>query len=220
VVKSVKVLEADQNNVKLKFEGFELSYLNSVRRISLAELPVLAIDDVVILENTSPVYDEVVAHRLGLIPLITPVDKYPLPEECDCNSPSGCPKCRVMIVLDAVATNIARTVYSGELVAPEDPSVRPVSDKIPIVRLAPNQRIKIEAYAKMGRGRDHAKWQAAPVAILTEAEGKEDARILEVESVGNYPAPVLLLKSVQMLEKQIKQLAEGIAEQTAEQLTL
>ncbi|MDG6934717.1 MAG: DNA-directed RNA polymerase subunit D [Nitrososphaerota archaeon] len=208
--KSVKVLEADQSHVKLKIEGFDQSYLNSVRRISLAELPVLAIDDVVILENTSPVYDEVVAHRLGLIPLVTPVDKYPLPEECDCNSPSGCPKCRVMIVLDAAAANVARTVYSGELVAPEDPSVRPVSDKIPIVKLAPNQKIKIEAYARMGRGREHAKWQAAPVAVLADVEGKEGAHTLEVESVGNYTAPTLMLKSVQLLEKEIKQVSDGV----------
>src|SRR5579884_616275 len=137
--KSVKVLEADQSHVKLKIEGFDQSYLNSVRRISLAELPVLAIDDVVILENTSPVYDEVVAHRLGLIPLVTPVDKYPLPEECDCHNPSGCPKCRVMLVLDATASNIERTVFSGELVSPEDQSIRPVSDKIPIVSLPPTR---------------------------------------------------------------------------------
>ncbi|MEM3637518.1 MAG: DNA-directed RNA polymerase subunit D [Conexivisphaerales archaeon] len=215
MAETIKVIEKDDVHVKVRFEGYGRSYINALRRISLAEVPVLAIDDVVILENTSPVYDEIVAHRLGLIPLLTPVDKYPLPEECDCHNPSGCPKCRVMIVLDASASNIPRTVFSGELVSPEDPSIRPVSDKIPIVKLAPNQKLKVECYARMGRGREHAKWQAAPVAVLADAEesaeGKE-AFTLEVESVGNYTAPVLLKKAAQTLTKQLSQLQSAIGE--------
>lgn len=210
--KSVKVLESDQTHVKLTFEGFEKTYLSALRRLCLVEVPVLAIDDVVILENTSPVYDEIVAHRLGLIPLITPLDKYPLPEECDCHSPSGCPKCRVMIVLDASSSNIARTVYSGELVSPEDPEVKPVSDKIPIVKLAPNQKLKVECYARMGRGREHAKWQGAPVSVLADADESGKAVTLEVESVGNYAAPVLVGKAAQILTKQLEQLSRSLGE--------
>lgn len=163
---SVKVLEKDGKHIKLLFEGYERPFLNALRRIALAEVPVLAIDDVIILENTSPVYDEIIAHRLGLIPLNTPIDKYPLPEDCDCGSPSGCPKCRVMMVLDAAAGDEARTVFSGELLSPEDPEVKPVSAAIPIVKLAPGQKVKIEAYARMGRGWEHAKWQAANVSVL------------------------------------------------------
>lgn len=215
MARSISVIEKDNMHVKVRFKGYSRPYINALRRICLAEVPVLAIDDVVILENTSPVYDEVIAHRLGLIPLVTPVDKYPLPEECDCKSPSGCPKCRVMIVLDANASNIPRTVYSGELVAPEDKSVRPVSDNIPIVKLAPNQRLKVECYARMGRGREHAKWQAAPVAILTDEEDKEKQDtplILEVESVGNYTASVLLRKAAETLRKQLIRLESSIGE--------
>jgi DNA-directed RNA polymerase subunit D len=212
LARSIKVLQSDSTRVKLRFQGFEQSYLNALRRISLAEVPVLAIDDVVILENSSPVYDEVIAHRLGLIPLVTPLDKYPLPEECDCKSPSGCSKCRVMIVLDANATNVARTVYSGELVSPEDPAVRPVSDKIPIVKLAPNQKVKIESYARMGRGREHAKWQASPAAILADEPGDENTFTLEIESSGNYSPSALLVKTAQTLLKQVEQVATGLGE--------
>ena len=163
---SIKLIEKDQKHVKLLFEGYQRSFVNAVRRLALSEVPVLAIDDVVILDNTSPVYDEVVSHRLGLIPLSTPVDRYPLPEDCDCGSPSGCSKCRVMLVLDAVAGEEARTVFSGELVGPEDPDVKPSSSTIPIVKLAPGQRLKIEAYARMGRGWEHAKWQASNISVL------------------------------------------------------
>jgi DNA-directed RNA polymerase subunit D len=59
----------------------------------------------------------------------------------------------------------ARTVYSGELVS-ENPAIVPVSDKIPIVKLAPAQKIKLEAYARLGKGEKHAKWQPVSVAAF------------------------------------------------------
>ena len=55
-----------------------------------------------------------------------------------------------------------RTVYSGELVS-ENPDVMPVSDKIPIIKLAKRQKLKLEAYARLGKGKVHAKWQ--PVSM-------------------------------------------------------
>ena len=55
-------------------------------------------------------FDELVAHRLGLIPLKTDLNRYNLPEDCDCKSALGCPKCRVLLVLDAEATDKIRTV--------------------------------------------------------------------------------------------------------------
>ncbi|MCJ7721072.1 DNA-directed RNA polymerase subunit D [Candidatus Bathyarchaeota archaeon] len=54
--------------------------------------------------------------------------------------------------------------YSGDM-KPENPDIAPVSDKIPIAKLAPDQRIKLEAYARLGKGKKHAKWQ--PVSMCT-----------------------------------------------------
>ncbi|MEM0075734.1 MAG: DNA-directed RNA polymerase subunit D [Conexivisphaerales archaeon] len=209
---AVKIKQISDKDVDIVVENFDIAYLNSVRRLSLSEVPVLAIDDVIILENTSPVYDEVLAHRLGMIPLVTPVDRYSLPSECDCNNPSGCPKCRVMIVLDASAGESPRTVYSGELICPEDKDVKPVSDRIPIVKLAPNQKVKVEAYARMGRGKDHAKWQAANIAVLLEAKNGKGMYELKLETNGSYKASTLLTKSIQLLQKQIKTISEAVGE--------
>ena len=197
--RSIKLIERDSKHVRLLFEGYDRSYVNAIRRLALSEVPVLAIDDVVILDNTSAVYDEVVSHRLGLVPLNTPPDKYPLPEDCDCGSPSGCSKCRVMMVLDAVAGDEARTVFSGELVSPEDPDVKPSSATVPIVKLAPGQRLKIEAYARMGRGWEHAKWQASnisvlkpyPQVIIKKTRAGQDAAGIEAVC----PVSILKLKS-------------------------
>ena len=62
-------------------------YVNAIRRISINEVPTLAIDDVVILENSSVMHDgKTLAHRLGLIPLRTDLDRFVLPHDCDCKS--------------------------------------------------------------------------------------------------------------------------------------
>ncbi len=117
----------------------------------------MAIEDVIMIENTSVLYDEVVAHRLGLIPLKTDLDAYVLPEDCDCKSELGCSKCRASFTLEAEATGEPVMVYSSDL-KPES-EVVPVSGNIPIVKLGPAQKLRLELYARLGRGIEHAKWQ-------------------------------------------------------------
>jgi DNA-directed RNA polymerase subunit D len=90
--------------------------------------------------------------------LTTDAKAYVLPEECDCKSELGCSKCRASLTLEVESQDETVVVYSSDL-KPQDPNVKPVSDKIPIVKLAPRQKIRLEAYAKLGRGIEHAKWQ-------------------------------------------------------------
>lgn len=123
----------------------------------LSEVPTMAINEVVVLNNTSPIYDEVLAHRLSLIPLKTDLDRFNFPEECSCGG-AGCPKCQVTLVLDAKAEDSHRTVYSREL-SSSDPFVVPVNGNFPIAKLANGNAILLEAYARLGRGKDGAKWQ-------------------------------------------------------------
>ncbi|MHA1238542.1 MAG: DNA-directed RNA polymerase subunit D [Candidatus Odinarchaeia archaeon] len=154
---NIKVIEKDGNSIKFIVEGINPSLANSLRRIMIAETPSMAIDDVFIAENTSPLYDEIIAHRLGLIPLVTDLDTYVLPSECSCGG-VGCAQCQVALTLEKEAKEDIETVYSGDLV-PQDPKIKPVSDRIPIVKLAKGQRIVLEAYAHLGVGKEHAKWQ-------------------------------------------------------------
>lgn len=158
----IEVLEKDGTNLRLVIRDADVPLMNALRRIALAEVPSMAIDEVVMIDNSSILQDELIAHRLGLTPLKTELDSYNLPEECSCQSEFGCNLCRVTLTLDAEANEGTRTVYSGELVS-ENPDVVPVSDKIPIIKLAKGQKLKLEAYARLGRGKNHAKWQ--PVAV-------------------------------------------------------
>ena len=160
----IRILEKTNDVMRFIAQGVDTPFVNALRRIMLAEVPTMAVDEVIILENTSILNDEIVAHRLGLIPLKTDLDSYNLPEECTCQSKFGCSLCRLDLTLEAEATDDTLTVYSGELES-TNLDVKPVSETIPVVKLAPGQKIKLEAYARLGVGKDHAKWQ--PVSVCT-----------------------------------------------------
>ncbi len=148
----LKVIEKQDERITIKFNNVPRQYVNAIRRISISEVPTFAIDDVVILENSSVMHDEAVAHRLGLIPLRTDLKKFSLPDECSCKSTLGCVHCRVLLQLDAEANEKTKTITTSELIS-EDEFVKPVNQDIPIIVLAPGQKIKFEAYARLGFGR-------------------------------------------------------------------
>ncbi len=154
----IEVLEKDATNLRVVVKDADVPLMNALRRIVLAEVPAMAIADVVMIENSSILQDEMIAHRLGLIPLKTDLDSYNLPEECECKSEFGCTQCRVTLTLNAESPEGTRSVYSGELIS-DNLNVVPVTEKVPIIKLAKGQKLKLEAYARLGKGKIHAKWQ-------------------------------------------------------------
>src|SRR2546428_10929048 len=96
----IKLLSKEQDTLRFVLSGVKPAFANALRRIMLSEVPVMAIDDVMILENNSVMYDEILAHRLGLIPITTDLESYNLPEECTCKSELGCSKCRASLSLE------------------------------------------------------------------------------------------------------------------------
>jgi DNA-directed RNA polymerase subunit D len=158
----VRILEKRGNRTRFILRDASVPFASALRRIALSEVPSMAIDDVFFYENTSILNDEYIAHRLGYIPLLTDLDSYVLPEECSCNREMGCNKCRAMVTLEAESDGTNIVVYSGDLKF-EDKNIVPVSDRIPIIKLSGGQRVKLEAHAKLGRGKQYSKWQ--PVAV-------------------------------------------------------
>ena len=209
----VKVLEDTGETVTLQLEGVDRSYANAIRRFCISEVPGMAIDDVVILENSSVLYDGILAHRLGMVPIRTDLERYNLPEECDCGNPLGCHKCRVLFVLDAKGKEKVTTVTSGDLVS-EDREIRPVSEGIPLVKLAVGQTVKLEAYARLGRGKEHAKWQPCTVAALTDGKNEGTFNLM-VESAGGLPAGKIVLKAIQLLEKKLNEIQVSVGNLSA-----
>jgi DNA-directed RNA polymerase subunit D len=199
---SVNILERADEKIVIKFNNVPRQYVNAIRRISISEVPTLAIDDVVILENSSVMHDEAIAHRLGLVPLLTNLDRFVMPHECDCKSTLGCSKCRVLLVLDSEANEKTKIVTSGELVS-EDERIKPVSKDIPIITLAPGQKLKFEAYARLGIGRDHAKWQPTSAAIVKDGKDENES-ILVIETNKALTAEETLMAAVEKINSKIK----------------
>ncbi|MFW9923894.1 MAG: DNA-directed RNA polymerase subunit D [Candidatus Thorarchaeota archaeon] len=154
----IEVIENKGNKLRFVIRGSTDSFVNTIRRVIIGEVPTLAIDDIILVENTSPMLDEIVAHRMGLIPLTTPIDEFTVASECENCGGEGCQFCSVTLTLEVEAPeNETMTVYSKELHS-EDNKIVPVSDKIPITKLGSGQKITLEAIAMMGRGKEHAKW--------------------------------------------------------------
>jgi len=205
---SLAIISKDERKMSIKLKGVQLQYANALRRICLNGVPVFAIDTIDIIENTSVLPDEGLAHRLGLIPIKTDLGRFNEPAKCDCKSETGCSNCKVMLVLDSGDSDVPKTIFTDELTS-EDDSIKPISDKIPIVQLASGQRVKIECYARLGRGREHAKWNSSNIATLVETN-KEDERILTVESTGALNPEEIILAGIEELGNGIDEFKDMI----------
>ncbi len=144
----------DDNVARFIISGFSSAFINTYRRTMIGEVPTLAIDDVLIYDNSSALFDEMLVHRLGLIPLKTDLDEYVFKKDCSCNG-EGCSACTSVYTLSVEGPKV---VYSHDLI-PQDPRAPPVEENIPLVKIIEGQKIVLEARAVLGRGIDHAKWQ-------------------------------------------------------------
>ena len=195
---TIQVLTSDEKKISIKLKGVTLQYANALRRICLNGVPIYAIDTVDIIENSSVLADEGITHRLGLIPLKTDLSRS---DESDS---------RIMLTLDSGDdTETGRTVTSAEI-SSDDKVVRPSSDQIPIVHLAPGQKLKFEAYARLGKGTEHAKWNSSNIAVLLDTK-KEDEHILTVETTGALEPGEIILGGINELAKTLEEFKEIIA---------
>ena len=193
---SIQVLTDDDRKISVKLKGVSSHYANALRRICLNGIPVFAIDTVDIIENSSVLPDEGIAHTLGLIPLKTELDGAD-----ESNS-------RVMLVLDSEATENTKVVTSAELES-KDQVVKPISNQIPIIHLAPGQRIKLEAYARLGRGTEHSKWNSANVSVLTNTD-KNDEYVLTIETAGSLEPKQIVIAGIEELSKRLEEFKETL----------
>jgi DNA-directed RNA polymerase subunit D len=191
---SIQILTENDKKISVKLKGISLLYANALRRICLNGIPIFAIDTVDVIENTSVLADEGISHTLGMVPLKTEAN-----ESDESNS-------RVMLVLDSGNTEVVKTVTTAELES-KDQVVKPISKQIPIVHLAPGQRIKLEAYARLGRGTEHAKWNSANISVLTNTD-KDDERILTVETTGSLEPKQIILSGIEELSKRLEEFKE------------
>lgn len=190
----------------LKKEDFEMQFIikdinhvfaNTLRRLVIDEVPTLAIEDVTIKKNTSAMYDEMLAHRLGLIPLKTDLRSYTLPEECKCKG-KGCAHCQLYFKLKVKGPC---TLYASELKS-KDPKIKPIFPKTPILKLLKDQEIELEAVAILGKGKDHIKF--SPCVIYYHAYPTIKLANAKKDVVDVCPTGAIYLKDNKLKTDELK----------------
>lgn len=131
----METIQNTEDKLVLKLEISE-QLANAIRR-SVGEVPTLAIDEVEIYKNDSALYDEVLAHRIGLVPLVT--------------EKSMSSKTKVDLKLTKTGPC---TVYSGDLKGNADV----VYKDIPLTILGEDQKVELIGTAILGKGIEHAKY--------------------------------------------------------------
>ncbi len=143
----VEFIERGDREARFLVRDITPAFANGIRRAMVADVPTLSIDEVRVIENSSVMFDEQIALRLGLVPLTTPED-YEIGET-------------TTLALDVEGPG---TAYSGDLVC-QDEQVEPADKNVPIIDLKDPegsetpQRLEVEADAVYDRGREHAKHQ-------------------------------------------------------------
>lgn len=142
---------------------------NAIRR-SVGEIPIPAIDSVEIHKNDSALYDEVLAHRIGLVPVKTS-RKLNETDKCACKG-KGCPKCQLQLVLKAKGPGI---IYSGDIKG----DVEIIYNKMPLVILDKEQEIEIICFVQLGKGKGHAKFSPGLVYYRNVSEAHDNLKEIE-----------------------------------------
>lgn len=164
----VRSLKREDDALEVLIEESDPTTVNAVRRTLIADVPKMAIEDVEFhlgpiraedgkeYESVAPLFDEMIAHRLGLVPIPTDLGLYNRRETCPSCHGEGCPSCTIIYSVNKRGPGV---VTSADMEPIGDAKLRPKDPNIPIVQLAEGQAILIYATAVLGIGKDHAKWQ-------------------------------------------------------------
>ncbi|GJQ09492.1 hypothetical protein GpartN1_g3719.t1 [Galdieria partita] len=183
-------------DIILELLGVEAPLINALRRILIAEIPTMAIECVLISDNTSVIHDEILAHRLGLVPIQADPESFQdyhkgeepqenntivfkLQVECKQNPQArpGAEPEESYINSHVYSRDLIWEPLGNQLAKFGKNGIRPVSEDILIAKLRPKQRIELEARCIKGIGKEHAKWSpvaTAYYAMLPKVELLQD----------------------------------------------
>lgn len=182
----MKIEERKQDGYtqELRVSDVSPAYINSLRRTFMSKVPTMAVDYVEISENDSALYDEIIAHRVGLVVLNTDLEGYNMPEEGADESPAT----HVKLSLEVEGP---KTVYASDFES-KDPNITPVHEKTPIVELMENQSLKMVATARLNTGKEHAKHQTGAISYYYKPHITVDNDADELDDViDEYPPQVV-----------------------------
>lgn len=151
----LKIREQTDNTIKITLSEASVSFANSLRRVLLSEIPTLSIDMVEIEKNYTVLPDEMIAHRLGLIPIYSG-DALRYKEECMCTS--HCSYCAIVGTLDVYNSSSSTRFVTSRDIKFEKENVVRTKNPVLIAKLSTNQSLKMSVIVRKGTGKIHAKW--------------------------------------------------------------
>ena len=178
---SVNKINEENGVITLQVTGVDSSFVNAIRRVIMQDVLCMAIEDVSIYENDSVMFDELLAHRLGLLPIKSDAKGFKRGDS-------------IKMVLDKEGPC---TVYSKDIKS-TDPKIEVADNKIPLVKLGKGQKLKMEMKAVMLSGREHVKWQPGVVSFNEDGKGGYE---FSVEPNGSLSAKQMLENAVAVLKE-------------------
>lgn len=202
----MKLANKQSKGNKLSFEISDGDgwYVNTLRRLVMNETPIMAIESVEITKNDSILYDEIIAHRLGLLPLQTDLGGYVLATSEEMEKQDFLAQSSCKLTLKAKGPGI---VYAKDLKS-KDPKVVPVYPETPIVKLHDDQELEMEATAVLGKGKEHVKWSAGHAYFTSD----NDTFTFKMESWGQLTPEEAIDAGIQEFTKQLKEFDSLIKE--------
>lgn len=179
----IEIKEDSVNAFRFTISGIDAAVANAIRRVAISDIRAFAIDKVTFYENSSAMFDEYIAHRIGLVPIITPKS---VGEED-----------QVLFTLDSQGPKV---VYSRELES-RDKEIKVANGDIPVIKLDEGQRIRLDATAVPGKPSTHTKFQAC---LIKYNPLSEDSFEFDVESFGQMPPKQIINNALESIKKEIK----------------
>ncbi len=205
----ISLIEKNDEELKVLLEKTSYLFVNALRRSIINEVPTLAIEEVEFRKQTSALYDEILAHRLGLLPLKTDYTTYEYEEVENTEDRSGKSMVKLFTSIKGPGTFYAEKIESN------DPAILTKYKKMPLAKLEEGQEIEFEAIAVMGKGKEHSKWIPGIPSYIEEVEIKVDEKKI-FEEKEKYPPQIFEKKKVNV-EKiknnpELLDAVEGISE--------
>ncbi len=164
-------IKKSKGKLEVRFKDTTTHFVNALRRIMVGEIPVSAIEEVFIKDNNSAIQDEILAHRLGFIPI------------------EGEGTLKLSVKGPKIVNSDSFETTEGD--------VKATNKNVPVVELLNKQSIDLTAKTSIGLGKDHAKWQSAIVGY--EYKNPKEI-ILRIESCSALTEEDILKKSLEILK--------------------
>lgn len=189
----IKINKNTDNYLEFLVSGVDLSFINALRRIIISEVETWAIEYVVFENNTTVIHDEMLAHRIGLIPI-----KYIGNED----------KEETYLIFNKTAADDFNVEewYSNDIISETNDIEIPIKN-IPIIKTVKNQQLKFRAKAIKGKGEQHSKWSPVSDCYF---EKVNEGFIFKLESIGSLNSYEIVEKSINILKNKLQNVKDNL----------